>query len=133
MTAELTTELTYLALTGLLTIIALAAAAIPVNIQFGVAWTVSARDDAREPGGVGGRLFRAYRNHMEWLPLYAIGVILVELTGSHSGVTATAAAAYFWARLVYLPAYAAGIPYLRSAVWTVGFVATIVLLLAALL
>ena len=27
---------------------------------------------------------------------------------------------YFWARLVYLPIYLAGIPYLRTAVWAVS-------------
>ncbi|MEO7935944.1 MAG: MAPEG family protein, partial [Dokdonella sp.] len=29
---------------------------------------------------------------------------------------------YFWARLAYLPTYAAGIPYLRTVIWGVAIV-----------
>ncbi|MEO1687888.1 MAG: MAPEG family protein, partial [Pseudomonadota bacterium] len=41
--------------------------------------------------------------------------------------------AFLVARVVYVPLYALGIPYLRSLVWMVGFIATILMLLAALL
>jgi len=32
---------------------------------------------------------------------------------------------YFWARVAYLPIYAIGIPYLRSAVWVISLWGTI--------
>jgi uncharacterized MAPEG superfamily protein len=35
---------------------------------------------------------------------------------------------YFWARLVYLPVYIVGIPYLRTLVWAVGFVGLLMVL-----
>ena len=43
------------------------------------------------------------------------------LTQRTSAETALGAQVYFWARLAYLPIYAAGIPYLRSLVWVVSF------------
>jgi uncharacterized MAPEG superfamily protein len=46
--------------------------------------------------------------------------------------TAMAAQLYFWARLLYLPVYVIGIPYLRSAVWGVSFLG-ILMLVGALL
>ena len=35
---------------------------------------------------------------------------------------------YFWARLVYVPLYAAGIPYVRSLVWVVSLLGIVLLL-----
>ncbi|MEM9493962.1 MAG: MAPEG family protein, partial [Myxococcota bacterium] len=46
--------------------------------------------------------------------------------------TGTLALAYLAARIAYVPAYASGIPYLRSAIWAVGFGATMAMAGAAL-
>ena len=45
--------------------------------------------------------------------------------------TALGAQLYFWARVAYVPLYAAGIPYLRSLVWAVS-VAGILMVLRGL-
>jgi uncharacterized MAPEG superfamily protein len=47
-------------------------------------------------------------------------------------MTALGAQLYFWARLLYVPVYAAGIAYLRTLIWLTSL-AGIVILLAALL
>jgi uncharacterized MAPEG superfamily protein len=39
---------------------------------------------------------------------------------------------YFWARVVYLPLYALGVPLVRSLVWNVAFAGIVLLLLALL-
>jgi uncharacterized MAPEG superfamily protein len=39
-----------------------------------------------------------------------------------------ASAGYFWARLAYLPLYAAGIAYLRSLVWAVSLLGMLMVL-----
>jgi uncharacterized MAPEG superfamily protein len=39
---------------------------------------------------------------------------------------------YFWARLIYLPLYAAGVPYVRSLVWLVSLLGIVMLLWALL-
>ena len=49
----------------------------------------------------------------------------------HDAGTALGAQLYFWARLFHLPAYAAGIPYLRTLLW-VASVVGLASLLAAL-
>ena len=51
----------------------------------------------------------------------AAAVLAVVLTQRTSGDTALGAQVYFWARLAYLPLYAAGIPYVRTLVWAASF------------
>jgi uncharacterized MAPEG superfamily protein len=47
-------------------------------------------------------------------------------------MTVLGAQLYFWARLAYVPVYAAGIPYLRTLLWAAS-IAGIVLVLTRLL
>jgi len=47
-------------------------------------------------------------------------------------LTALAVQLYFWARLIYLPLYAAGVPYVRSLVWLVSLLGIVMLLWALL-
>ncbi|MEO8779981.1 MAG: MAPEG family protein, partial [Rhodanobacter sp.] len=67
----------------------------------------------------------------ETFPLFAAAVLVACALQRHDGMTVLGAQLYFWARLVYLPVYAAGIPYLRTLAWMVSVVG-IVLVLAAL-
>jgi uncharacterized MAPEG superfamily protein len=53
------------------------------------------------------------------------------VAGQNGFLTLWGAALYFWARVVYVPLYALGVPYVRSLVWTVSF-AGLVMILAAL-
>jgi uncharacterized MAPEG superfamily protein len=39
---------------------------------------------------------------------------------------------YFWARLIYVPVYAAGIPVVRTLIWAVSIAGLVMVLLAAL-
>jgi uncharacterized MAPEG superfamily protein len=129
----MTTELTVLALAGLLQVLQMVLMAIPANQQMGTAYTAGSRDEKREPTGVPGRLYRAANNHFEGLILFTLAVVVVTLGGQASGVTATCAWIYLGARVLYIPAYAFGIAYLRSVIWAVGFGATAVMLVAALI
>jgi uncharacterized MAPEG superfamily protein len=129
----MTTELTVLALAGLLQVLQMVLMAIPANQQMGTAYTAGPRDEKREPTGVPGRLYRAANNHFEGLTLFTLAVVVVTLGGQASGVTATCAWIYLGARVLYIPAYAFGIAYLRSVIWAVGFGATAVMLVAALI
>ena len=129
----MTPELTVLALAGLLQVVQFVLMAVPLNIQLGTDSTAGPRDQALEPKGVPGRLYRAMNNHFEALILFTIAVVVVTLGGQADGFTAGCAWAYLIARIVYIPAYASGIPYLRSAVWAVGFFATTAMFVAALI
>jgi uncharacterized MAPEG superfamily protein len=125
-------ELVILGLAALLQAVQLVAMAIPVNRQLGPRYTAGSRDEPRTPTGVAGRLLRAYDNHNEALILFAVAVVVVVLGGGGSGFTEACAWAYLAARIAYVPAYASGVFLLRSVIWSIGFFATIAMLVAGL-
>ena len=129
----MSTELTVLALAGVLQVVQFALMAVPANLQLGTHWTAGPRDEPLALTGVAGRLHRAMNNHFEGLILFTIAVIVVTLGEAGSALTAGCAWAYLAARVAYIPAYAFGISYLRSAIWGVGFGATLIMLIAALI
>jgi uncharacterized MAPEG superfamily protein len=89
----------------------------------GLAWNAGPRDGTPVPlTGVSGRLDRANRNFLETFVFFAAVVLAVVVAGKTSSQTALGVQLYFWARLAYLPTYAAGVPYLRSVVWAVAMV-----------
>ena len=126
-------ELKVLGYAALLQFVQFIVMAIPVNLQLGVAYTGGNRDEQRQATGVAGRLKRALENHFEGLILFTIAVLVVVLGEASSPLTESCAWAYLWARILYVPAYASGIYLVRSLIWTVGFVATAIMLIAALL
>ncbi len=128
----MTIEIQVLAWAGLLAAAQVILAAIPANMQLGSPYLASARDEQRPLSGIPARLDRAFRNHLEGLLLFAVAVVAVTLGGGASPLTEGCALAYLAARIVYVPLYAFGVPWLRTLVWAVGFVATILMLLAAL-
>lgn len=80
----------------------------------------------------GGRLQRAQANFLETFPFFAAAAIAVVVADRGNDTTALAAQAYFWARVVYLPLYAAGVPYVRSLVWLVSLLSILALVFALL-
>ena len=79
------------------------------------------------------RLQRALNNHFEGLILFTIAVVVVTLANQSTQTTQFAAFTYLAARTAYIPAYAFGWRPWRSAIWAVGFLATLTMLVAALL
>lgn len=79
-----------------------------------------------------GRLTRALRNLHETLPFFLGVVIILALMDHSTATTRIAALVFAGARIVYLPLYAIGIPYLRGLVWMVSFVALITLVVSAI-
>ena len=131
----MTPELTVLALAALLAAVQFALYAVPANRDLGTGYTMSARD--REPSKDmsihTARLGRAFDNHMEWLMFFGIAVAVVQMSGQNTGFTAACAWAYLLARIAYVPAYVLGLNPGRTVVWVVGFLASILMLLAALI
>lgn len=100
-----------------------------VTRERGLAWNASARDGVpTPPGPLAARLQRAQANFLETFPFFAAAVLAVVLTQRQDSTTALAVQLYFWARLVYVPLYAAGIPYVRSLVWVVSMLGIVLLL-----
>ena len=125
-------ELKVLGYAALLQFVQFVAMAIPVNLQLGIAYTGGNRDVQEHATGVAGRLKRALDNHFEGLILFTIAVMVTVLGAASSGLTETCAWVYLCARILYVPAYASGVFLVRSLIWTVGFAATAVMLIAAL-
>jgi uncharacterized MAPEG superfamily protein len=100
--------------------------------QRGYRWTAGPRDD-NVPllTGVAGRLARASQNFLETFPFFAAAILAAHVTGREGVLTLWGAQLYVWARLVYLPLYAFGVPLARSLTWNVAAVG-IFLIVAAL-
>jgi uncharacterized MAPEG superfamily protein len=131
----MTPELTALALAGLLQIVQFHLFAIPANRDLGTGYTSGPRDrpPSRELSVLAGRLQRAMHNHFEGLILFTLAVVVVTLGDQSTPVTQNAAWAYLGARVLYVPAYAFGWRPWRSAIWGIGFFATLTMIVAALL
>ncbi|GFE63247.1 MAPEG family protein [Litoreibacter roseus] len=129
----MTTELYILTLAALLQVVQFVLMAIPANLQLGTKTTAGPRDEPLPLSGVAGRLKRAMDNHFEGLILFTIAVVVVTLADQSSPVTEWCAHAYLVARILYIPAYAQGLAPWRSVIWMVGFIATLIMLIAALI
>ena len=131
----MTPELTALTLAALLQALQYLLYAVPANLELGPGYTMSARD--REPSKPlsekTARLGRALNNHFEGLILFTIACVTITLADKSTAVTAACAYAYLAARVLYIPAYYYGLRPGRSLIWAVGFLATLLMLLAALL
>ena len=131
----MTPELTALALAGLLQALQFTVFAIPANVELTPGYTTSPRDrpPSRQMSTLTGRLQRALNNHFEGLILFTLAVVVVTLGNQSTPVTQYAAWTYLAARVLYIPAYAFGWRPWRSAIWTVGFGATLTMIVAALI
>jgi len=125
-------ETTALALAAVLQAVQIGLAATSMNRDAGVEWNTSPRDTQPKFSPLTGRLRRAVDNHFEGLILFTIAVLLVTVTDTDSLVTAVCAWLYLLARLLYIPAYALGWSPWRSAIWAVGFLATMVMIVTSL-
>jgi len=130
----MTPELTALALAGLLQAVQFLLFALPANMELGTGYTSSPRDRApsRSLSTRTGRLQRALNNHFEGLILFTLAVVVVTLGGQSTGFTAACGWIYLAMRVLYVPAYALGWKPWRSAIWGIGFLATVAMILAAL-
>ncbi|MDK3073375.1 MAPEG family protein [Sedimentitalea sp. JM2-8] len=128
----MTPELTALTLAALLQTLQFAAYSIAANRQVGPKTALGPRDTPVQLTGMAGRLQRAMNNHFEGLILFTIACTVITLSDQSTDLTAACAWTYLAARLLYVPAYALGLTPWRSLIWFAGFLATLLMLLAAL-
>jgi len=67
------------------------------------------------------RLKKAHYNSVENLVVFAVLVLIANTLEISNAATTSAAAAYFWARLVHAGAYTAGIPWVRTLAFAVAW------------
>jgi uncharacterized MAPEG superfamily protein len=127
----MTIELQMLALSIVLGFVQIALSQHFKNRQYGYAWNAGPRDGempALNP--VAGRFVRATANFLETFPFFAAAVLIAHVANRHSFLTFWGVQLYFWGRVAYVPAYVAGIPWIRSYIWTVSIVGIVLLLVA---
>ncbi len=119
----MTTELKYLAWTAILT----AALWIPYVVAQvrtnGLLAPANYVDPTPRPLPLWGkRADRAYLNAVECFAPFAALVIVTHLAGKADAMSAFWAATFFWVRLAHAVVYLFGIAYIRTIVFTLGFV-----------
>lgn len=101
-------------------LIHISAASFTFKAQVGNRYTVGARDDNLQPIGIAGRLHRAQLNFFETFAIFAVCVIVVRLSDAYGPFSYWRSALYLAARILFLPLYAAGIPWLRTFSWNLA-------------
>ncbi|MDQ6861762.1 MAG: MAPEG family protein [Verrucomicrobiota bacterium] len=130
----MTTELRFLAASIILGLLHLIADSHLISRQLGYRWTASTREQPAPPlRGLASRVDQAYANFMETFPFFAAVVLAAHLVGLHGLLTLFGVHLYFWGRLGYVLAAAAGYGLLRSTVFFNSALLGIVLFLIALL
>lgn len=113
----------------ILALVHIFAASTVRTAQYGAAWNAGNRDsDVPQPTPMVGRLMRAQGNFFETFPLVIAVVALLGVTNIHTRWTAIGAVVWLVARVAYLPIYAAGIVYVRSAVFLVSLAGILMML-----
>ncbi len=126
----MTTELALLAWSVVLGLVHAVATGQFTTIQHGLSYGLSPRDEKKPLTGVGARVERAFANYMQTFPFFVAAVLVAHVAGRHSWLTVTGAQLYFWARLVYVPLYAAGIPVARTVAFGVALLGIVLILIA---
>lgn len=115
-------ELSLLVWATLLTLVQAVVAVQGAMMQVGLSTLAGNREGMPELKGWAGRATRAHRNMLENLVLFAALVLVAAIADKTNSTTLLGAQIFLYARIVYALVYIAGIPWLRTAVWTVSVV-----------
>lgn len=90
------------------------------------------RENLPDADAFAGRAERTARNTLENFVLFAAIALVAHAAGASSPKVAMGAQIFFWARVLYIPVYYAGIVYVRTAVWMVS-IAGLAMMVSAML
>ncbi|MBB4955612.1 putative MAPEG superfamily protein [Agrobacterium vitis] len=118
---------TFLAASPLLPLIGLSVVLLVVHIllqgmtatkELGSSWNAGPRDDDQKPTGtLAGRAARTSSNFRETYPGFVALAFGLILAGDPHGFGLMGGWVWLACRVVYIPLYLVGIPYIRSLVW----------------
>jgi uncharacterized MAPEG superfamily protein len=126
----MSTDLKYLALTAILTAslwIPYVVAQVTTNGALKPPDYVDPSPRSLPPWGK--RADRTYINAVENFAPFAAIVIAIHLAGKANAITAFWTMSYFWLRVAHAVVYLLGIPYVRTVIFTLGYVAVVGLFL----
>jgi uncharacterized MAPEG superfamily protein len=122
----MTPDLTYLAWMALLTAVLWIPYIVGQVITNGFLTAENYRDPTpRSVPTWAQRANRAHINTVEVFAPFAALVLIAHVSGVANEMTALWAAVFFWARVGHSVVYLLAIPYLRTMIFTVGFVAIV--------
>ncbi len=129
----MTTELYWLTLTTLMTALFWLPYVLNRIMSRGLMGTLgNAGPDSAPQAAWAERAIAAHRNGVENLVIFAALVLVANIAGVASTLTAAAAAAYFFARLAHFVIQTAGIPVLRTLAFAAGWVCQMIFALSIL-
>jgi uncharacterized MAPEG superfamily protein len=120
-------ELTLLVWAVVLTFVQMLVAVSGAALQVGLPTLVGNREGLAPCTGWAGRAQRAHHNMLENLVLFAALVLVAVAAQKTNGTTLAGAQVFFWGRVAYAVIYLIGIPWLRTAVWTVSVIGLIMI------
>jgi uncharacterized MAPEG superfamily protein len=120
-------DLTFLVWAAALTLAQALIAVLGAQTQVGLAALAGNRENLPAITGWADRAARAHRNMLENFVLFAALVLVAQVAGKANATTALGAQVFFWARLIYVPLFLAGIPWVRSATWTVSVIGLVLI------
>jgi uncharacterized MAPEG superfamily protein len=122
------TEIAVLGWSVILLIVHITVESLALIKDAGAAYALSSRDEAKAVSPLTARLTRGLRNFLETYPAFIALALALAVTGKHGGMGAIGALIWFWARVAYVPIFAAGIAGIRTAVWTVSMIGLLLML-----
>jgi len=125
-------ELTLLIWSVALAFIQMLVAVSGATLQFGLPDLAGNREELPPATGWAGRAQRAHHNMLESLVLFAVLIVVTEITNRNSAMTGLGAQLFFWARAAYAFIYVVGLPWVRTAVWGVSALGMILIFLQLL-
>ena len=96
-------------------------------LEFGLADFAGNRENLPQATSWAGRARRAHHNMLENLVLFAVLVLVTEITNKNNAMTGLGAQLFFWARVIYAVIYVIGLPWLRTGVWVISMIGLIVI------
>ncbi|MEW9805959.1 MAPEG family protein [Mesorhizobium marinum] len=101
--------------------------------DLGPTYLLGPRDEKRlSRHVVAGRLERALKNLLETYPAFIAIVVALVVAGKTGGIAGTGALVWLGARVLYVPAYAFGIPVVRTLLWLISAVGLVMMLVRLL-
>jgi uncharacterized MAPEG superfamily protein len=125
----MTPELTLLVWSAVLAFVLMLIAVAGAQLQVGLPMLMGNREDMPPIVGWAGRARRAQLNMLEYLVLFAILVLVAQISGKTNAMMLLGCQIFFWARLAHAIVYIVGVPWLRTAVWAVSVIGLILILL----
>jgi uncharacterized MAPEG superfamily protein len=125
----MTPELQYLVYGVILLIVHVLVQATFSDLSKGIGWALGPQDEDRQQSAIAARIQRALRNYLETFPAFIALALTLAVTEMGTATSALGAAIWFWARVAYVPAYASGIPLVRSVAFFASLAGLVMMIL----